>query len=417
MLPPHRKPYLLVATFFWIMLFGYFGMVSRVYDRMSRGYADFSNFYTAGKIVRAGLGNRLYDLALQTKVQAQFSEASALNGRALPYMRPPFEALLFLPLSYLSFPLAYVIWVLFSITLVGATAAYLRPRISGLASIPWWLYYPAYFSFYPIVYGFVLGQDSALTLLLFGLASVQLLEGRDFRAGCFLGLALIKFQLVLPLIFILILKRQVRTLAGFSLVAVLLAGVSLWVVGWHGMAAYPAYLWSLNAKGAAAAIYPSVMPSLRGLVQGWTDPLRPRQGLDWITGALSIAVLVWAARQWNTTARTSKAYWAGLSVAFLSTLLAGYHEFGFDLSLTLPVVLVAARAIWEDVELDSATRRILLCGTAALMFPPLYLLLILAVRLNLMAVAVLCLAWGLSRAIKTWTGTEATAASDDPVAI
>jgi hypothetical protein len=418
MTPPPRKPYLFVATFFWVMLFGYLAMVPRVYDRMSRGYADFSNFYGAGKIVQAGLGDRLYDLALQTKVQDQFSEASAVNNRALPYMRPPFEALLFLPLSYLSFPLAYVIWVLFSVALVGATAAFLRPRISGLAAIPWWLYYPAYFSFYPIVYGFILGQDSPLMLLLFGLVAVQWLRGRDFLAGCFLGLALIKFQLVLPLVLILILKKQGRTLAGFSLAAALLAGVSWWAVGWHGMAAYPAYLWRLNAKGSAAAIYPSVMPSLRGLVEGWTDPLRPRLGLDWITVGLSVAVLVWAARQWHTeAARSSRTYWAGVSVAFLATLLAGYHEFGYDLSLLLPVILAAAGSIWEDRELDSSTRRILLCSTAALMFPPLYLLLIIATRLNLMAVAVLCLAWGLSRAIRTWAGGEAMAAPRASAAI
>jgi len=198
----------------------------------------------------------------------------------------------------------------------------------------------------------------------------------------------------------------------------LLAGVSLGAVGWHGMVAYPAYLWRLNAKGAAAAIYPSVMPSLRGLVQGWTDPLRPRPGLDWITGGLSVAVLVWAARQWHTeAARVSKTYWAGVSVAFLATLLAGYHEFGYDLSLLLPVVLLAAGSIWEDRELDSSTRRILLCSTAALMFPPLYLLLMVGARLNLMAVAVLGLAWGLSRAIKAWTGGEAIAPRDDAVAI
>lgn len=409
-MPQQKNPYLLVATFLWVMLLGYLSMAPRVYDRMSRGYADFSNFYTAGKIVRAGQCGRLYDLAWQTQVQSEFSEAAALRNRALPYMRPPFEALLFWPLSYLPFARAYLLWVLLSVVLVGVTAGYLRSQISGLRAIPWWLYYPAYFSFYPVVYGFILGQDSALLLLLFGLMLVQWLNGRDFLAGCFLGLALIKFQLVLPLVFILILKRQFRPLAGFSVVAALLGGVSLWVVGWAGMAAYPGYLWRLNAKGAAAAIYPSVMPSLRGLVQGWTDPLRPVHGLDWITALLSVAILVWAARQWPSAApRTAKVYWAGLAVVFLATLLAGYHEFGYDLSLLLPVILLAARSVWEDRELDVPTRRILLTSAAALMFPPLYLLLIITTRLNLMAVAVLGLAWGLARAIKTWTASEASA--------
>jgi len=377
---------------------------------MSRGYADFSNFYTAGKILQRGQGGRLYDLGFQNQVQGEFSEASALRNRALPYMRPPFEAPLFVPLCYLSFPRAYAAWVLFSIFLVGATAAHLRARMPGLAATPWWAYYPLCFSFYPIVFGLILGQDAALVFLLFGLVMVSLLEGRDFQAGCWLGLALIKFQLVLPLILILCLKKQFRTLAGFSSVTFLLASLSLWVVGWKGMAAYPAYLWRLNEKGAAAAIYPSVMPSLRGLVQGWTNPLQPIPRLDVITAVLSLAVLLWAARQWPAgVMRTSKAYSAGLAIVLLATLLAGYHEFGYDLSLLFPIALLAASAGCDDGELDITTRRALLFGSAALLCPPLYLLLISAARLNLMAVASLCLAWGLARAVKIWTAPERVA--------
>ena len=409
-MPQYRKLHLLVATFSWGVLLSYLWMAPRAYDRMSRGYADFSNFYTAGKILQRGQGGRLYDLGFQNQVQSEFSEASALRNRALPYMRPPFEAPLFVPLCYLPFARAYAVWVLFSIFLVGATAAHLRARMPGLAATPWWAYYPLCFSFYPIVFGLILGQDAALVFLLFGLVMVSLLEGRDFQAGCWLGLALIKFQLVLPLILILCLKKQFRTLAGFSSVTFLLASLSLWVVGWKGMAAYPAYLWRLNEKGAAAAIYPSVMPSLRGLVQGWTNPLQPIPRLDVITAVLSLAVLLWAARQWPAgVMRTSKAYSAGLAIVLLATLLAGYHEFGYDLSLLFPIALLAASAGCDDGELDITTRRALLFGSAALLCPPLYLLLISAARLNLMAVASLCLAWGLARAVKIWTAPERVA--------
>src|ERR1700687_4302394 len=133
-MPPLRKLQIFVATFFWGMLLTYVWMAPRLYDRMARGYADFSNFYTAAKIVQTGQRIRLYDLRLQTQVQSQFSEAAALRNRALPYMRPPFEALLFLPLSYLPYPRAYAVWVLFSIVLVGATAAFLRSRIPGFGA-------------------------------------------------------------------------------------------------------------------------------------------------------------------------------------------------------------------------------------------------------------------------------------------
>jgi len=66
----------------------------------------------------------------------------------------------------------------------------------------------------------------------------------------------------------------------------------------------------------------------------------------------------------------------------------------------LPIILLAAKLVWDDPALDLPTRRILLSGAVALMFPPLYLVLIVATRLNLMAVAVLCLAWGLARRLR-----------------
>lgn len=407
-MPQHKKLRIFAAIFFWGIILSYIWAAPRLFVRMARGYADFSNFYTAGKIVQRGQSHQLYDLALQTQIQSQFSEPVALRNRALPFMRPPLEALLFLPLSYLSYTRAYAAWVFLCMLLVGGTAAFLRSRIPGFSAIPWWLYYPACFSFCPIFYGFVLGQDAAFMLLLFGLVSVYWIEGKDFRAGCFLGLALIKFQLVLPLILILCLKRQFRTLSGCALVAGLLSLVSIWVVGWKGMIEYPVYLWRLNLKGSAAAIYPSVMPSLRGLVQGWTDPLHPLPRLDWITGVLSLAILLWAARQWHTSApRSSRIYFAGVATVLLATLLAGYHEFSYDLSLLFPFVLWAAHKGLQDHELDTTTRWTLMLAAGALLYAPLYFLLIAKGQLNLMALPVLWLAWGLARAIKKWQSGSA----------
>lgn len=406
-----RKKYLFAATLFCITLPCYLVAVPQLYDRILKGYPDFSNFYTAGKILRIGQGHRLYDLSLQQSVQREFSEAAAIHGRPLPYPRPPFEALIFLPFSYLSYAMAYAMWVGLSAMLVGGTASVLRKRIPELAGIPWWLYYALYFSFYPIVSGFILGQDSALMLFFFGMVSVYWLEGKDFSAGCFLGLALIKFQLVLPLILILLLKKQFRTLAGFGLVGAALSLVSAGVVGWDGILGYPGYLWRLNAMSASAGIYPSVMPSLRGVVQGWTVSPSASFELELITIILSLSVLVWASGNWRTSAaRSSKTYWAGFAVAFLATLLAGYHEFSYDLSLLLPVILRAGRASLQDHELTNVTRRILMVAVAALLSPPLYLWLLGKGRLNLLAFPALLLAWGLARAAGEWQRTAAPTA-------
>ena len=384
--------------FFGGILLSYLLVTPRVYDYPEG--SDFSTFYTAGKIVRRGQSQRLYDWALQTRVQSEFSRATVLRGRALPYLRPPFEALLFVPLSYLPYRTAFGVWIALCGLFVGLSAMFLRSRIPDAPAIPWWLYYPAIFSFGPIAHGFALGQDCALVLFLFAWILICLHEGKDFRAGCLLGLALIKFQLVLPLLFVFMVKKQFRTLAGFSSVAALLAAVGVWLLGWEGILGYATYLWQLNQRPLAAGIWPSMMPSIRGLAQGWGD-MHSSVGLDLLVGMLSFVLLIWAAMQWDTTApRRSRCYRVGISICFFATLLAGYHASGYDMSLLFPVVLYAANSGWYDRELDVRTRGILLLGSALLLCAPLYLVLARHGQVNLLAVAVLVLVWGYSRTIR-----------------
>ena len=400
---PTRKIYTYAAIFFCAMILGYVWMAPKVYGYAKNGYADFSAFYTAGRILHRGQGHQLYDSTLQTEVQREFSYAAARN-RALPYLRPPFQALMFLPLAHLSYVRAYQVWILLSGMLFAATARLLRTRIPALQIYPWWVYYPAYFSFMPVAYGFALGQDCAFMLLLVALFVVALRGGRDFRAGCFLGLALIKFQMVLPLVLILFLKKQFRVLAGFSVVAGALAGSSIWIVGWDGLLAYPAYLQRLNRVPATAAIFPGMMPNLRGLMEGWMNPMRSSEMLDIFTGVLSLAVLVWAARQWDTASpRASNIYLGGVAVALLAALLAGYHVSAYDLGLLCPVVFLAFAIALQDADLDTPTRGMLLLGAGGLLCAPLYLLLIWKARLNLMAIFPILLLWGYARALRTWT--------------
>ena len=405
---PTRKIYTYAAVFFCAMILGYVWMAPKMYGYAKNGYADFSAFYTAGQILHRGQGRQLYDSAVQTEVQREFSHAAVVRNRAFPYLRAPFQALMFVPLTYLSYVRAYQVWILLCGILVAVAAHFLRTRIPELQTYSWWVYYPAYFAFLPIAYGFALGQDCALMLLLVVLFVVALREGKDFGAGCLLGLALIKFQLIVPLVLILLLKKQFRVLAGFSAVASVLVAISAWIVGWDGLIAYPGYLQRLNHVPAAAAIFPGMMPSLRGLIEGWMNPMHSSVALDILTGAISLATLVWAARRWDAKSpRSSKIYLAGVSSALLAALLAGYHAFSYDLSLVCPVVLLAAGSALHDADLDASTRRILLLGAGGLLFAPLYLLLMWKARLNLMAIFPILLLWGYGCALKKWTAQAA----------
>src|SRR5580658_7697280 len=77
-------------------------------DLVRQGYPDFTIFYTAGKMLRQGLGHSLYDGALQYQVQQSFASGVRIRKGPLPYNHPPFEALIFLPLASLDYAMAYL---------------------------------------------------------------------------------------------------------------------------------------------------------------------------------------------------------------------------------------------------------------------------------------------------------------------
>src|SRR5690242_18302498 len=74
---------------------------------------DFGQDYSAGWIVRQGNGPKLYDLHEQARVQSLVLNREGL----LPFMHPPFEALIFAPLARFSYFHAYLIWGLINISL------------------------------------------------------------------------------------------------------------------------------------------------------------------------------------------------------------------------------------------------------------------------------------------------------------
>ena len=194
------------------------------------GYPDFTIFYTAGKCVNEGRGRQLYDLETQFAFQRSFAPEVKHRENALPFNHPPFEALLFVPLAGLPYVTAYLVWAVFNIALILGFWTLLRPRLPSLHNFLPALPLLAMFAFFPVIMALLQGQDSILLLFLYGLAFSSLAAGRAFVAGLCLGLALFKFQLVLPFVVVLLVRRQWKAVAGFSLTAFVLLLVSAAVV-------------------------------------------------------------------------------------------------------------------------------------------------------------------------------------------
>ena len=204
--------------------------------------SDFSAFYSAGRIVSAGHGGQLYDLGVQREAQRIFSEKFG-RPPLLPFNHPPFEALIFAPLSLLPYGMAFVVWMSCNIAMSIGAIFLVRPYLQSLQnSFDLALIATSFFA--PLLVAISQGQDSIILLFLFALCLVSLLRGREGLAGCTLALAMFKPQLALPAMLMLTLahERWRRLLAGFFSTCIALSLVSVGVVGWRAFINYPAVL-------------------------------------------------------------------------------------------------------------------------------------------------------------------------------
>jgi hypothetical protein len=280
-------------------------------------------------------GEPLYDYAAETATQ---STLVSPNPTALPFMSPPYTALLFVPFSRFDYQTGHFLFLAFNLACFGLALFLLRPFTATLAT----KWRPAAalvgLSFLPLGIAMTFGQLSLLLLLLYCACFAALQGRRPILAGVFLALALVKFQIALPIALLFLLWRQWRFFAGFLTGAFVLALVSLRITG---LAATRAYLYSLFVMSRASstgagqtkyAMFSAEMPNIYGFLNTASS------GAHWsfyLVILLSLLVLLWTVMQ-----RPS------LPLALLAGLLVSYHLYLYDFTLLLlPMLLIVNTGI------------------------------------------------------------------------
>jgi hypothetical protein len=306
------------------------------------GHADFRSFYCSGYLVRSGHAGQMYDIDVQKQVQNALVASSDV---ALAFNHPAYEALLFAPFSLASYRVGYFCFMAFNLALLVASALLMRPYLPRLAAVWPPLPIALFLFFFPAGIALMQGQDSILLLVLYCCAFAAITAGRDFRAGCLLGLALMKFQLALPIVALFLIWRRWRIIAGFAVSGFAVLVISIWLVGLHGMIAYAHFLLGVNSGLIISAdqvkngIVPSTMPNLRGMLfsLGGTD--LPGVWLRGEIAVFSLLVLWWTARRRKGITLPEIAF----VLAIMCALLVSYHLEIHDLTL-----LILPIALWLD---------------------------------------------------------------------
>ena len=357
----------------------------RVRDRIARGDPDFTVFYTAGKILREGRGAQLYQSDAQLAVQAEFARNSDIRRGPLPYIHPPFEALFFLPLTFLSYSRAFLAWNLINLAILFGVSRLLKNSLLWLASIPVWQMVLLGLAFFPVFANFHQGQDAILLLLVVTLSFRALDRDADVLAGCWLGFGLFKYHLILPLALVLTIWRGRRFILGFAASGSAAVLISLGLVGWKGVLDYPAYAWRVVSQPAFGGIPPGQLPSLFGLVAGWPFAQKIGSAVPVVVAAGS-AVLLMIVASLRKYARDEALFRLCFAGAVMTALLVGLSTNSYDLSLLVVPLAVIVNCRFERT-LDG---KALIAPAVPLLISPLWFLLWMRwQRINLMAVFLL----------------------------
>jgi glycosyl transferase family 87 len=365
------------------------------WERIARGYPDFTIFYAAATIVGEGSGQKMYNGEEQYRVQKEFAGDIDSRRGPLPYNHPPFEALVFLPLTLLPYRYAFLVWDMLNTVALFGVSSILRRHLSVVRAIPPWEFVLGSMAFFPVFATLLQGQDSILLLLLFVLGFNALKIDADFRAGCWFALGAFKFQLVLPLILLLAFWRRKRVAMGFVLVSCILALISIMLVGWEGMLRYPAYVLRIARASSLGGVPPQLMPNVRGLVEGWSSNSGTVLGPALvIMGSLSLFFFA----SWRRAGLQERELDLRFSLAVIVTVLVSWHTNAHDLSLLiLPLPLVADYFIALPVK-TRRRRLALIVPVLPILISPLWIVLWLGNgKVNLMALPLLWWAWEVGR--------------------
>lgn len=318
-----------------------------VRHNVGRGHFDFISFYSAGAIVRDGRAAELYRQATQDEYQRRTC------GRPFPllFYHPPFEALVFVPLSFLAYWNAYQVWAFVNLALGIAACLLLRRLLGKIQRLEsrWGLVLAFML---PFVVTLMQGQDSLLLLVAYSAAFVSLKERRDFRAGGLLALGLFRPQLVLPFVLPFLLKRQWRFLGGFAAVAVVLSALSVSLVGVQGVADWVGMIRDENigltgmSNATERTVHPQAMASLRGLLFATLAGEIPEKWVNAVAVVTSALLFAGVLFRWRGDLPVETvAFDRAAAATVVATLLVSFHLYPHDLSLLLLPLAAALAAV------------------------------------------------------------------------
>jgi hypothetical protein len=214
-----------------------------------------------------------------------------------------------------------------------------------------------------------------------------------------LGLALFKFQFVVPLALIFLLRGKWKVIRGFASMASALGLLSLVAVGWAGIANYIHLLTVIASHPDNSSFGAAVdMATVQGFIHAVLGRVVSRLSVSLIVSLTSGLLILSTAWRWERVARSGLERTGDVifAAAIIASLVTGLHMFTHDLSPLLLAMFVVLPVISDS----RGAIPMMLTGCLILLWmPPFYFVLLAWHHIYLLFPILLLLIIGLMKII------------------
>lgn len=306
---------------------------------------DFFAFYAAGRIALQGPVDSIYDQQLQKNVQSLILAPETQQGIDY-FINPASVAAAYSLFARLPYRTAFYLHTLLMLSFCIAGMWVLKPHLPTLRSC-WLAAVLIGVTWMPMAYDITAGQNGPLSFMLLSVAFAATVRKNQRLAGLALGLQLFKPQHALPLLGLLLLRRQ---FVAVGVAAVVGGGQYLlgaWYCGWD---------WPLDMLAATRGYFAQMAPINQGethiaLVEVVNYSINLRLGelhapgwltelinvFVWAVVALIVLYLIWVWRKADPSRDDFGLYWA---LAVAGGLVIGPHTSYHDSALLVLSMLL-----------------------------------------------------------------------------
>jgi hypothetical protein len=318
---------------------------------------DWTMFWAQAMLLRAGQADQMYEQPVvndQLQVLAHYYLGPGKFQNSSPVAYPPWFTALVVPFTLPPPPIGFALWSAVSL----ACAVFLIYRVKQmLPSVPYWGVCVLFFAAFPVALGLFMGQVALISALAVSEMFISFRAGKDFRAGLWLSLLLLKPQYALVFGLLILWKWRLRAIAGSAIGAVFFLVLGLATAGYTSFFRISDALRDLSDLRSEDAS-PLLMVNWRAFVLYAVPWIDSDRGLLLVT-ALSVATILLLLFLWRGPWDVAAPDFSVRFLMFaLGSVATSYHSHVHGMALAM----VPLAAAWTQPAFSVETRAAILAS-------------------------------------------------------